>query len=723
MNPAWLDLDEGRGYDGHWLGQMKAPPLLLGATLLFWGWQAGYPIAGAILGLILEAPRLIKTRWEFANEDFQRIWTFCTLLLLASLVYAFTANEGPADFREFFQNPNFATQRDAGTASARTAASVIRWLPMVFFPFVAAQLYSSRGAIPLETISLILRVRWRKARQLGQKVPPSRNFDVSYIYFALCLVAASIQTSENNPFFWGLCVLVPWAMWPHRSRRYKLALWLGMVALAIGLGYLAQRGVGELTRYLEGINSQLFAYLGRRRFDFAQARTQIGRIGKLKNSARILLRLEVPQYHPAPALLREACYRSYKETYWIADTPRASFETIPSDTNQTTWQLVPGKPAASTVTIACSLPGGQGLLPLPTGTARLENLPAYGLQKSELGAILAQGPGLVIFDACHAPGLTYDSPANTNQDLAVPAREAPALQQVLFELGLTNGNWQAAREGLRAFFLDHFSYSTWQGPPPLSATNTTPLADFLLRSRSGHCEYFATATVLLLRQLHIPARYAVGYAVHESPSPGKYLVRQRDAHAWCLVWNANRGIWEDFDTTPASWIEAEKQRASAFQFLSDVWSRIGFEIAKIRWGQTRLRQYLLWSLIPILVVLLYQIVFRRRRRQGQSAAGAQDLHDWPGRDSDFYRLAHLLEKRGLSRQPGEALARWLRRVLDRPEVAELRHPLERLLQLHYRYRFDPAGLTPAERAMLREEVNRCVASLSRAKPQLRPRSA
>ena len=697
---------------------MKTPPLLLGATLLFWGWQTGFPIAGAILGVLLEAARLFKTRWEFGNEDFQRIWTFCTLLLLASLVYAFTANEGPADFREFFQNPNFSTQREAGTASARTAASVIRWLPMVFFPFIAAQVYSTRGAIPLETISLILRLRWRKARKLGQPTPPSRTLDVSYLYFALCLVSASIQTAENSRFFWGLCVLVPWAFWPHRSRRYQFALWVAMVGLAIGLGYLAQRGVGELTRYLEGLNSQLFAYLGRRRFDFAQARTQIGRLGQLKNSARILLRLEVPPYHPIPHLLREASYRTYKDTFWIADTPRATFETIPSDTNQTTWQLVPGKPAASLVSIACSLRGGQGLLPLPTGTARLENLPAYGLQKSELGAVLAQGPGLVIFDACHAPGLTHDSPANTNQDLAVPPREAPALQEVVAKLGLTNTSYRAAREAIQGFFLDHFTYSTWQGPRPLSATNATPLADFLLRSRSGHCEYFATATVLLMRQLNIPARYAVGYAVHESPKPGKFVVRQRDAHAWCLVWNAQRGIWEDFDTTPASWVEAEKQRASAFQFLSDFWSRIGFEISKIRWGQTRLRQYLLWSLVPILLVLLYQIVFRRRR-QGQSTAGSCDLLDWPGRDSDFYRLTRLLEKRGLTRQPGEPLAKWLRRVLSRPEVAELKPAIEHLLQLHYRYRFDPAGLSTAERAILRDEVNRCVTSLSGVKQRAR----
>ena len=108
---------------------------------------------------------------------------------------------------------------------------------------------------------------------------------------------------------------------------------------------------------------------------------------------------------------------------------------------------------------------------------------------------------------------------------------------------------------LSAFFQDKdkFSYSTWQGLEKLASTNETPLSRFLLRTRSGHCEYFATATVLLLRQLGIPARYAVGYAVHEA-SGRQYVVRQRDAHAWCLVWNPTSETWQDFDTTPASWV-------------------------------------------------------------------------------------------------------------------------------------------------------------------------
>src|SRR6266851_4629986 len=83
-----------------------------------------------------------------------------------------------------------------------------------------------------------------------------------------------------------------------------------------------------------------------------------------------------------------------------------------------------------------------------------------------------------------------------------------------------------ALRAIHGFFQNKFTYSTWQERDRLTSTNETPLARFLLRSRSGHCEYFATATVLLLRQLHIPARYAVGYAVHEH-SGQKYVVRQR----------------------------------------------------------------------------------------------------------------------------------------------------------------------------------------------------
>jgi hypothetical protein len=237
------------------------------------------------------------------------------------------------------------------------------------------------------------------------------------------------------------------------------------------------------------------------------------------------------------------------------------------------------------------------------------------------------------------------------------------------------------------------------------------LSRFLLRTRSGHCEYFATATVLLLRQLGIPARYAVGYAVHECAG-GKYVVRQRDAHAWCLVWNESSGIWQDFDTTPALWVKAEADRASPLQFLSDGWSRLVFEFAKFRWGQTHLRQYFLWALAPVLALLLYQIIFRSRRRRhipSPEDPGAATL--WPGLDSEFYHIEKRLAKRGVPRRPSEPLSAWLLRVSADPVLADMRSRLQELLILHYRYRFDPQGLNQGDRETLRHKADGCLASI------------
>src|SRR4029450_9757241 len=111
-----------------------------------------------------------------------------------------------------------------------------------------------------------------------------------------------------------------------------------------------------------------------------------------------------------------------------------------------------------------------------------------------------------------------------------------------------------------------FTYSLWQELDFKTRSDDTPLSNFLRNTHRGHCEYFATATVLLLRKLNIPARYAVGYSVHEA-SGRKFVVRERDAHAWCLVWNDQSGLWQDFDTTPASWMAEEGRRASSMQWL------------------------------------------------------------------------------------------------------------------------------------------------------------
>jgi hypothetical protein len=694
---------------------MKPPPFLLLAALLFWGWQSGLLLFGVIMGLVLESSRFIKARWDLTGEDFRRLWNFSTLLALTLVVYVFTTNEEGGGLNGLLHSSAVVAARNAGIS----ATTFLRWLPMTMFLFVAAQRFSERGAVPLSAISVLVRRRRKGSAET------ERNVDVSHPYFIVCLFSAGIHPNAGtHSYFWGQAVLLAWALWPLRSRHYNIIAWLGALAAVIGLGFFGQHGIGELQRAFESYNAQWMMNLMRQRTDASQSMTAIGQIGKLKLSPRIVIRLKTQNGGPPPAYLREASYRFYDLQIWRAGRVGNEFDLRQSDRNSTTWVLLPGRTNLSTVNIAGYLDGWseelsvpEGLLPLPTGSSRLEELPVLSLKMNKTGAVLAAGPGLEIFDAHYGAGATFDSPPDksTNHlDMIVPTNEIPALDQIISEMKISGATEERKRLAVQQFFAAYFSYRTWLGPDKVARTNETALARFLLHSRSGHCEYFATATVLLLRELGIPARYAVGYAVHE-PSGHGYVVREHDAHAWCLVWNESKQWWEDFDTTPASWVAKETKGASALQWLSDFWSWVRFQIAKFRWGQANLRQYILWALTPVLVLLLYQIIFRRGRRRrsrpqtGKSAAAIF----WPGLDSEFYLLERKLAERGVPRQPSEPLSGWLTRALTDPAPADLRQALQELLRLHYRHRFDPHGLSDQEREALTREAKICLDTLSR----------
>jgi transglutaminase-like putative cysteine protease len=693
---------------------MKLPPFLLSAGLLFWGWQAGFPLLGALMATAIESARWIRTRWELSDDDFRRIWVFSELLLLGATVYAFSLNDGPGNFRGLFEHPTLRTERNAGTTAARTLALTMRWVPMIFFAFIGAQIFSVQQKVPLHTISTLVRRRWKKAKRLGWPWPTDRNVDISYSYFALCILGAAAHASEDTKFFWGLCVLLAWTLWAGRPWRYELAVWACALGIAVMLGYFGQASLGRVQRYFETFDPNWLTSFFRQGSDPYQSKTALGQIGRIKLSTKIMIRVQPVGTNPVPTLLREASYRNYKAQVWYAGNSRNDFESIVEETNRGTWILLRQKTNNSAVNLGCYLPGGKALLPLPAGSGRLEHLPAYLLSKNSSGAVLADGPGLVIFDARFGPGQTMDYPPEPRDDLFVNPREADAVDRVIAELGLTGRDTQQAMRALAAFFQNKFTYRMWQDQPPLSNTNDTPLSRFLLETHSGHCEYFATATVLLLRQLGIPARYAIGYAIHE-PSGEGYVVRERDAHAWCLVWDKEHELWRDFDTTPASWVEAESAHASPYQSLSDFWSRLRFELAKLRWGQTLLRQYILWGLIPVLGLLFYQIIRQVRGKRGKTGRKSPgNSFTWPGVDSEFYQLERNLIQRGVSREPGEPLSVWLRRAITEPGLFEIQQSLQRLLLLHYRYRFDPLGLSQSDREALRRESNICLVRLQSA---------
>jgi transglutaminase-like putative cysteine protease len=112
--------------------------------------------------------------------------------------------------------------------------------------------------------------------------------------------------------------------------------------------------------------------------------------------------------------------------------------------------------------------------------------------------------------------------------------------------GAPNDAARAAR--LAAWLQRHGRYT--DTPPPLRE-GVTPVEQFLLERSEGHCEYFASAHVVLLRSLGIPARVVNGYAGGRENSLGGFIeVAQSDAHAWVEV-HYTRAGWAPYDPTPA----------------------------------------------------------------------------------------------------------------------------------------------------------------------------
>jgi transglutaminase-like putative cysteine protease len=147
------------------------------------------------------------------------------------------------------------------------------------------------------------------------------------------------------------------------------------------------------------------------------------------------------------------------------------------------------------------------------------------------------------------------------------------------------GGDAARARALESYLRTHFAYSL----EPVESESADPLAGFLFQRKKGHCEYFASAMAVLLRELRIPSRVATGYlGGTANPLTGWLVVRGSDAHAWVEAWIPGQG-WTTYDPTPAG----EEWNASG-----GLWSRAGlyFDAAETLWQEWVVGYDLDWQL-------------------------------------------------------------------------------------------------------------------------------
>lgn len=643
----------------------RIPPFLLATLVLFWGWQTDHWIVAiglaGWLGWVMRTP----LRWSLTEKDIARIVDLTSLAIVALILYTYT-----------------------GGTLADGLFLALGWSPLLLAPLVSAQVLSARGGVTRRALFLSQRrCRSAEADAIVDLVP---------VYLGACLLAGSAETpaSDAATSFIALAILSSWLLWRFaRPRARRLPIWLGMLGLAIALGYVGQLGLRQGQSAIENAAVAWLSGLHHSDTDPYRAHTALGDIGRLKLSDRIVFRIEVPQTLDAPLLLRTASYDRYANTSWL--THERQFTAVaPTDTG---WKLGASTGAPSSrVRISAYLDRNGTILPLPTGAWQIEDLLVGELSRNPLGAVkVKDGPPLVRYQVTYEPAASADAPPQAT-DLRVPKNEQAVLQALAQRLRLTARRPEQAMQAVRDYFNREFRYTL---ELPDKHPGRTALGHFLLERRRGHCELFAAASVLLLRQAGLPARYAVGYSMQErSRSPGRYLVRKSHAHAWALVWH--HGKWWNLDTTPALWYAHERDQRPFWQPLADLISSLTYRVNLGRLDpSTASRSPWLWGSLAVLTLIL---VYRLRlgKAVGLRPAPASKRARPAGCDAPMARIAAALQHAGFPRQRWETYRQWLLRLRRESDGAAPIRELEEALVLYERDRYWPGRLDPLQQARL-----------------------
>ncbi len=303
----------------------------------------------------------------------------------------------------------------------------------------------------------------------------------------------------------------------------------------------------------------------------------LDRIGQMRNNPEVAVRIAFDGLHPNPQALRlrGAVFEEWEGRTWRPAPGHRLLRSVGPPTEPLT--LVDGR-EVGTARLALE-PLRSTHLILPVETVAIEPL-ATRITVSDGGAVmLPTVPERAIEYRVRlgpAPTSAALPPDALDAESAVldVARVSPEMAQLAAEwAGVGTPEERAAR--IEQHFHVDFAYSL----EDLGRGGERALEEFLLRSRRGHCEYFASAMVLLLRSQGIPARLVTGfYGAEWSRWEAGWVVRQSNAHAWVEAWIPGRG-WTIYDPTPPA------GRPSAAPTSLAATLRQAWEAAVYRWDR------------------------------------------------------------------------------------------------------------------------------------------
>jgi len=331
-----------------------------------------------------------------------------------------------------------------------------------------------------------------------------------------------------------------------------------------------------------------------------------------------------------------------------------------------------------------------------------------------------------------------ESPLLLRPWLQLPPGRNPQTLEFARQLRAQGGDAaQLAQRVLQYFRTEDFHYTL--EPPLLGADG---IDEFLFSTRAGFCEHYASAFVVLMRAMEVPARVVTGYQGGDiNPIDGFMTVRQSDAHAWAEIWIDGRG-WSRVDPTAAvapsrievnlsgtlprpllggllqldagenSWLSRWQRLRAGWDAATNAWNQWvlnygsddqrallrGLGFREPDWRQLALLMAL--SATALLALMLAPQLLRRRRGDAVDAL--------------YSALSRRLARHGLARRIHEGPRAWRQRLTapQAPLPAASRDAAAQFLQLYEALRYGaPRGNPAAERAAalsrLKTLLNRC----------------
>tara|TARA_E500000331_G_scaffold154067_1_gene149767 strand:- start:785 stop:2518 length:1734 start_codon:yes stop_codon:yes gene_type:complete len=539
---------------------------ILGIATAIWGYQSDFLLFAILMALILEARYVVNRRWALTKVDFYQVANL-TYLGLAGLLIFLTLN----------------------TKTYHFITTLMQSLPFLFFGLTVVMGYSTTERMTLD----ILFPSYRK-----EKEPISQTWNMDYLFLGICLLATGMNTSGATFYFPYAAAMIFWALYPIRQTRYKSSVWILIVCLVFLAGNLTHSSLRQAHLVVKEKTEAWIAGWIKSRSDPMKTQTAIGYVGQLKLSDKILFRISTDKNFPR--LLKEASYDDPKKNQW--EIYNLGFRQIPHS-DDFTWRIgtQPFNEKEQHAVIYREFDRERALLPLPAGTTQIDDLPALDLRTNKYGTI--QASRLIPSPSFNLSYIEDKSYAiyPTDSDLVIPKEFSDTLNKVTAKRRLDP---KEAIAWIKDYFSD-FRYSLYQKH---TGIYQDLIATFLLEVKAGHCEYFASATALLLRQLGVHSRYVVGYSLQEYNSTLEmFVVRQRYAHAWAEA--SVEDQWVPVNTTPALWLEHEERNASSLQPIVDLLDNYSF-MFEIWWNDQKLEDYEteLYILIALLaIILVYRI--------------------------------------------------------------------------------------------------------------------